>query len=51
VYDAGSPLSKPRFGRFTLRTDCAHCGQPLPVNAPTQTAHCTYCQTDVALRG
>ncbi|HEY8091098.1 MAG TPA: hypothetical protein VIF09_24715 [Polyangiaceae bacterium] len=44
-------MSKIRFGSFTLRTDCAHCGQPMPVNAPAQTTHCTYCQNDVALPG
>ncbi|HEY8090544.1 MAG TPA: hypothetical protein VIF09_21935 [Polyangiaceae bacterium] len=42
-------MSTARFGTFTLRTDCARCGQPIPVNAPAQGVHCSYCQNDVAL--
>jgi hypothetical protein len=39
----------PRYGSFTVRTECTHCGQPLPVNGPVQRVHCGSCQNDVAL--
>jgi hypothetical protein len=39
----------PRYGSFTLRTDCKHCGQPIPVNGPVQRVHCAHCQRDVDL--
>jgi hypothetical protein len=39
----------PRFGGFTLRTDCNACGQPVPLNGPAEHAHCDSCQKELAL--
>ena len=36
-----------RFGAFTVRTECARCGQPLPLNGPFNVAHCASCQADL----
>ena len=33
-----------RYGSFTFRVTCRHCGQPGPVNLPTRTHACAYCQ-------
>ena len=33
-----------RFGGFSVRTECARCGQPLPLDAPSRTATCHRCQ-------
>lgn len=38
-----------RYGGFTLRTDCNACGQPVPLNAPAEKAHCDACQKEMTL--
>jgi hypothetical protein len=38
-----------RYGAFTYRAQCRHCGQPLPVNFPSAEAHCTHCLKSTAL--
>lgn len=38
-----------RYGGFTLRTACNTCGQPVPINAPAEAAHCDACHKDTAL--
>ena len=38
-----------RFGSFELRVDCPRCGQPVPVNAPVEQAHCAACSGDFDL--
>jgi uncharacterized integral membrane protein len=35
-----------RYGAFTVRTECARCGQPVPINGPFQVMHCGACQAD-----
>jgi hypothetical protein len=32
-----------------MRVDCPHCGQPVPLNAPAEGAHCAACSNDFAL--
>lgn len=32
-----------RYGAFTYRTQCRHCGQPLPVLFPAEEASCAHC--------
>lgn len=32
-----------------MRADCPACGQPVPLNAPAQSAHCAACARDFAL--
>jgi ribosomal protein S27E len=38
-----SPDAEPRYGRFTLRTDCPGCGVQLPVNGPAIAVDCAAC--------
>ncbi len=40
-------MSRARYGWFTVRTECSHCGQPLPLNAPAQQVNCAHCLRDV----
>jgi hypothetical protein len=35
--------ASPRFGRFTLRTECPRCGAHLPVNGPAPEVDCAEC--------
>ena len=39
--------ANPRFGAFTLRTECPRCGAHLPANAPTDTVGCADCSATV----
>jgi len=32
-----------------MRVDCPACGQPVPLNAPSESAHCAACTRDFAL--
>jgi hypothetical protein len=32
-----------------MRVECPHCGQPVPVNAPSESAHCAGCTRDFPL--
>ncbi|NOY93604.1 MAG: hypothetical protein GXP55_20660 [Deltaproteobacteria bacterium] len=32
-----------RYGGFTVRTECNHCGNPLPLHGPLLTAPCPHC--------
>jgi hypothetical protein len=38
-----------RFGGFTLRINCNHCGQPVPLNAPAHEVNCSSCLQDIAI--
>jgi hypothetical protein len=38
-----------RYGSFAVRTQCPHCGQPLPLQGPRLRCSCTYCLNDVEL--
>jgi hypothetical protein len=40
-----------RVGGFTLRADCPSCGLPVPLNAPSERAHCHSCLKDFAVPG
>jgi Zn finger protein HypA/HybF involved in hydrogenase expression len=40
-------MSELRFGWFTVRSECPHCGQPLPLNGPAQHVSCAHCLRDV----
>ena len=40
-----------RFGGFTIRVDCPFCGQPVPINAPLERAHCAACSRDFPVPG
>lgn len=40
----GSPIdADPRYGAFTLRTDCPRCGAHLPANGPVSEVECGEC--------
>ncbi len=39
-------IMEARTGAFTLRVDCPACGLPVPLNAPTKSAHCHACTKD-----
>lgn len=41
----------PRFGTFTLRTDCPRCGAHLPVNGPVAAVDCADCGARVDVPG
>ncbi len=38
-----------RYAGFALRTECPHCGMPLPLDRPTLQAFCSQCQNEVAI--
>lgn len=38
-----------RYGAFTFRTQCRHCGHPVPVNLPARETHCPSCQQTTPL--
>lgn len=38
-----------RYGGFTFRVTCRHCGQPGPVNLPAQEHACAFCQETTAI--
>lgn len=42
-------MTNARYGAFTFRTQCRHCGHPVPVNLPAREAHCTSCQQTTPL--
>jgi predicted RNA-binding Zn-ribbon protein involved in translation (DUF1610 family) len=33
----------------TLVTNCQHCGEPVPVNGPAQSARCPHCDQDATV--
>lgn len=40
-------FATPRFGAFTLRTECPKCGAHLPANGPSPAVTCAVCDTRV----
>ena len=42
-------MSPTRYAGFTLRTECNHCGMPLPVDRPARTVECSRCHGQVTL--
>lgn len=42
-------MSSPRYGSLSARTECNHCGAPLPLNAPTLEVTCAQCMGRVAV--
>ncbi|MBU1238448.1 hypothetical protein KKF84_12125, partial [Myxococcota bacterium] len=38
-----------RYCSFSIRTDCPHCGNPLPLNGPLKAPVCSSCQQTVEL--
>lgn len=40
-------FASPRFGAFTLRTECPRCGAHLPANGPAPTVTCAACEERV----
>lgn len=49
----GAPVfdfdADPRFGAFTLRTECPRCGAHLPANAPADSIGCADCAATVVV--
>lgn len=44
----GFPIdADPRYGAFTLRTDCPRCGEHLPANGPVSEVECGECAARV----
>ncbi len=41
------PDDSPRFGVFTLRTECPRCGAHLPANGPGTAIACASCEAEV----
>ncbi len=42
-------MSSPRYGSISARTECNHCGAPLPLNAPAREVTCAQCMGTVAV--
>jgi hypothetical protein len=40
-----------RFCRIVARTECHHCGNPLPLSAPAQKVFCCECLSEVEIGG
>lgn len=43
------PKDEYRYCRVTLRTDCNHCGHPVPLNEPHTTVLCNSCLKEVTI--
>ncbi len=40
-------MSSPRYGSLSARTECNHCGAPLPLNVPALETSCAQCMGKV----
>jgi len=42
-------MTSPRYGSLSARTECNHCGAPLPLDAPALEVSCTRCSGRVSV--
>jgi hypothetical protein len=42
-------MTSPRYGSLSARTECNHCGAPLPLNAPVLEVSCAQCSGQVSV--
>ncbi len=42
-------MTSPRYGSLSVRTECKHCGAPLPLDAPALEVSCTQCSGRVSV--